>query len=64
MIANPRLGQSVRIHYAKRYGDYMPLQDLIGTVVVIGRGRPRNHGVEVAGRIYCIPCGNLIKEGR
>ena len=62
MLANPRLGQCVRIHYAPRYGCYMPLQDRVGTVVVVGQGKPRNHGVRIDGEVYCVPCGNLVKE--
>ena len=62
MLANPRRGQRVRIHYAPRHGVHMPLQDRVGTVVVVGRGKPRNHGVMVDGELYCVPCGNVVKE--
>ena len=62
MLANPRWGQRVRIHYAPQYGIYMPLQDRVGTVVVVGRGNPRNHGVMVDGTVYCVPCGNVVRE--
>ena len=61
MMVNPRLGQCVRIHYAKRYGHLMPLQDKVGPVIVVGQGKPRNHGVMVDGVLYCVPCGNLVK---
>ena len=40
----------------------MPLQDRVGTVVVVGQGKPRNHGVRIDGEVYCVPCGNLVKE--
>jgi len=40
----------------------MPLQDRGGTVVVVGRGKPRNHGVMVDGELYCVPCGNVVRE--
>ncbi len=62
MLVNPRLGERVRIHYAPQYGRWMPLQDRVGTVVILGRGKPRNHGVEVDGRLYVVPCGNLNRE--
>lgn len=59
MMGHPRLGQSVRVHYARRWGA-MPLQDRVGVVRVVASGRgPRNHGVEIDGRIYAVPCGNL-----
>jgi len=59
MLAHPKRGECVVIHYAPGYGQYMPLQDRQGAVVLVGVGRPRNHGVEVDGRVYCVPCGNL-----
>ncbi len=58
MMLNPRIGQLVRIHYRKSL-DAMPLQDCVGVVVVASRGKPRNHGVEVDGKVYVVPCGNL-----
>lgn len=61
MLANPKLGQKVQIWYAKRYAHTMPLHAKIGTVVVVSKGKPRNHGVEVEGVMYAIPCGNLNK---
>lgn len=61
MIANPRLGQRVRVHYRRDYGAHMPLQDCVGVIVVVGRGRPRNHGVMVDGALYTVPCGNLVE---
>jgi len=59
MLVHPRLHERVTIHYAARYGRYMPLQDRQGVVVLVGTGKPRNHGIEVDGRVYCVPCGNL-----
>ena len=61
MLANPCVGQEVRIHYAARWRRVCPLHGQVGRVLVRGRGKPRNHGVEVAGRVYTIPCGNLQK---
>lgn len=59
MLTNPRLGQPVRIHYSAATRDRMPLHGAVGVVRVRGTGKPRNHGVEIAGVLYVIPCGNL-----
>ena len=61
MLANPRLGQRVQLWYAKRYAHTMPLHGKVGTVVIVGKGKPRNHGVKVDGVTYCVPCGNMNK---
>lgn len=60
MVANPRVGQRVRLHYAARSRAAAPLHGRTGTVAVAGRGRPRNHLVELdgGGRVV-VPCGNL-----
>jgi len=64
MMANPRAGQRVRIRYAARKRRFMPLplHDKVGTVVIVGKGKPRNHGVEIDGELYVIPCGQLMKD--
>lgn len=59
MIANPKRGRVVQIWYNKRIAPTMPLHGKIGVVEVVSRGRPRNHGVVVDGRLYAVPCGNL-----
>lgn len=61
MLANPRLGTQVQIWYNKRIAPVMPLHGKIGTVVIVSKGRPRNHGVLVDGQMYVIPCGNINK---
>ena len=70
MIAKPARGQRVQVWYAtkpKRRGgvapaEVMSLHGRIGIVRIVGRGPgPRNHGVEVGGRVYGVPCGNLRK---
>ena len=33
----------------------------IGTIEIVGRGKPRNHGVMVDGVMYVVPAGNLRK---
>lgn len=62
MMLNPRKGQRVQVWYNKRVCGFMPLHGKIGIVIIVCRGRPRNHGVEIEGRVYSIPCGNLRKE--
>lgn len=56
MILNPRLGQVVKVWYKNTA---MPLHGKIGVVKIVSRGKPRNHGVEIAGQLYVVPCGNL-----
>lgn len=63
MMLNPRIGQTVRVRYRRGLRDHMPLHDRIGVVRITSRGPgPRNHGVEVDGRLYGVPCGNLFKH--
>lgn len=61
MLANPRLNQLVRVRYNPRIQGMMPLQGQLGHVVKASRGKPRNHLVDVNGRLYCVPCGNLFR---
>lgn len=61
MLANPRLGQAVRLRYRKGHPAAVLYQDAIGRVVIVCRGRPRNHGIEIEGRIVVVPCGQLFK---
>lgn len=56
MVSSPKVGQRVQCWYRDRT---MPLHGLIGVVRIAGRGRPRNHGVEVGGVLVVIPAGNL-----
>ena len=56
MLLNPRLGQKVQCWYKNHA---LPLHGKIGVVKVVSRGKPRNHGVEVDGHLYIVPCGNL-----
>jgi len=38
----------------------MPWHGCFGVVEVVGKGKPRNHGVRMdAGPMIVIPCGNL-----
>lgn len=61
MLANPKPGQRVQVWYRKDRAAFMPLHGREGTVVVVSRGKPRNHGVMVDGAVYVVPCGNLRK---
>lgn len=62
MLCYPKLGQRVQCWYAERKRGIAPLHGRIGMVVVASRGPgPRNHGVEIDGRFYVVPCGNLRK---
>lgn len=59
MMLNPRKGQRVQCWYRKPVCHLFSLHGKVGTVVIVSRGKPRNHGVEVDGRFYVVPCGNL-----
>lgn len=59
MMLNPRKGQRVQCWYRKKVCRLFPLHGKVGTVVYASRGKPRNHCVEVDGRRYVVPCGNL-----
>lgn len=37
----------------------MPHHGKVGRLAVVSRGKPRNHGVEIDGRIVVVPCGNI-----
>ncbi len=64
MIVHPKLGQSVQVWYRKAMAPCMPLHGRMGVVRIVSRGPgPRNHGVEVDGKIVVIPCGNLRRPG-
>jgi hypothetical protein len=64
MIVNPALGQRVQVWYRAKLAGFMPHHGAVGIVRVASRGRPRNHGIEIAGRLVVVPCGNLrpVKE--
>lgn len=63
MLSNPKLGTRVILHYAQKWRDvphiYTTLHGRIGTVVARGKGKPRNHAVEIDGVIHSVPSGNL-----
>ena len=69
VIHQPKVGQKVRLHYAKRYAWLMPYHGHEGEVVAVARGSgPVNAAVKVQGKRIIVPRGNLIlldkKRGR
>lgn len=61
MMANPKKGTRVRLHYRVVMRTVCP-HGATGTVEIISRGRPRNHGIRLDdGRLVAVPCGNLVK---
>ena len=67
MIFHPRIGQRVRVHYAKATAETMPFHGKTGVVRVMSNGPgPRNVGAEIDGALVVVPRGNLvaIQEGR
>ena len=61
MLLNPRMGQHVQVWYRKGLREIMPHHAKVGTVAVVCRGKPRNHGVLIDGQVVPVPCGNLRK---
>lgn len=60
MILNPRIGAVYQVWYRKS-ARHLPLHGRCGRAVIAGRGTPRNHGIEIDGRLRVVPCGNLRK---
>lgn len=56
MIIAPRKGQAVIAWYKNRD---MPFHAKTGTVIISGRGKPRNHLIKIGEKLICIPCGNI-----
>jgi len=67
MISSPRKGQTVQIWYRTTPfpnglpapSTWMPWHGKIGTVEIVCKGRPRNHGVLIDGTLVGVPAGNL-----
>lgn len=64
MISNPKPGQQVQLWYAKKAAHLWPLHGRIGVVRIVGKGKPRNHGIEIDGQTVIVPCGNLREPKR
>ena len=61
MIFHPRVGQRVRVHYAKAFATSMPHHGKSGVVRIVAKGPgPRNVGVEIDGHLVVVPRGNLV----
>jgi hypothetical protein len=61
VIANPKRGQRVQIWYRADRATFMPWHASEGVVLIVSRGKPRNHGVLVGTTVIVVPCGNLRK---
>lgn len=65
MMANPKVGARVRVRYARkkleRSSHVYHLHGKVGRVVIAGKGKPRNHLVEIDGVRFVVPCGNLVR---
>jgi hypothetical protein len=60
MIVHPRKGSTVQVWYVKRAAASMPFHARTGIVRIVSKGPgPRNHGIEIDGRIIGVPCGNI-----
>ena len=59
MVSAPKPGQRVRLRYAAKRAHLFHLHGKTGVVRIVGKGRPRNHGVEIGGVIVVVPAGNL-----
>lgn len=64
MLVNPKINQLVEIRYnPKLRGGQLGaiLHGKLGRVVIIGKGKPRNHGILIDNTVFIIPCGNINK---
>lgn len=63
-MSNPRVGDRCRIRYRKGLRTFMPHHDKLGVIEIVGRGRPRNHGVRLqwSGILTVVPAGNLQRD--
>ncbi len=59
MVSSPRPGQRVQCWYASRFAHLWLYHGRVGVVRVVGKGRPRSHGVELGGVVVVVPAGNL-----
>lgn len=61
MLTNPRQGQLVRLRYGPKYRSMARYHDQVGVVIIVGKGKPRNHGVMIGDEVVIVPAGNLMK---
>ena len=57
MMSAPKQGEICLLRYKAE--DAMPLNNKVGVVVIVGHGRPRNHGVVVDGHLHIVPAGQM-----
>lgn len=62
MMINPRPGQTVQVWY-RQSNRSMPHHGKTGTVLTAGKGKPRNHLIDILGIRVAVPCGNLRPKG-
>ena len=69
MISNPIQGQEVYFWYAEKKRQWAPYHGKRATVMIPGKGKPRNHVVELCETLpsmdrclVSVPCGNLITK--
>lgn len=62
-MLDPRPGQLVRFHYARKWWRNAIYHERHGVVVVVWNGRgPRNVGVRLReGTLVCVPRGHLVE---
>ncbi len=61
MLSSPRVGQLVELRYCPALRALTGLHGCLATVVIVGRGRPRNHGVRLLnGRLVSVSAGNIF----
>jgi hypothetical protein len=62
VISSPYIGQAVQIWYGSKWRALCRHHGHSGTVEIVSKGKPRNHGVRLAtGELVSIPAGNLRK---
>ena len=62
MLSSPQVGTRVELRYRPSMRA-ITSHGQRGTVVIVGRKRPRNHGVRLdSGQVVIVPAGNLAKE--
>ena len=51
----------MRLRYRESRRAEAPYHDQVGVVVIVGRGRPRNHAIRLeTGAVVIVPCGQLV----
>jgi len=62
VLVHPKIGAIVQVWYRKDRAAFMPWHGRLGIVRVVSKGPgPRNHGIEIDGRLVVVPCGNIRK---